>query len=107
MSASVPGFNLDEPSPPPAKPTRIPKSNKETVILRGIPVSLTSDVGCAFITDCSRNRERLFSDEQVCEKYDITPDNWTAITQSKAIRLAVNAEHERRMLRGIAAQEAA
>src|SRR5262249_1508728 len=38
---------------------------------------------------------------------DITPDVWTEITKSKAIRLAVNAEHERRMLNGTAAQESA
>jgi len=75
--------------------------------LRGIEVSLTSDVGGAFITDLSRNKERLFSDQQVCEKYDITPDDWTAITQSKAVRLAVSAEHERRMLNNDASREAA
>jgi len=70
-------------------------------------VPLTSDVGGAFVTDLSRNKERLFSDQQVCEKYDITSDAWTEITQSKAVRLAVNAEHERRMLNGDAAREAA
>lgn len=104
---SVPGFSVDDNPPPPGKPTRITKSNSTTVTLRGVSVPLNSDVGGAFITDLSRNKERLFSDQQVIEKYDITPDDWTKITQSKAIRLAVNAEHERRMLRGISAQEAA
>jgi len=103
----VAGFDIDDDPPPPGKPTRITKSNSTTVTLRGVPVSINSDVGGAFITDLSRNKERLFSDQQVCEKYDITPDDWTAITQSKAIRLTVNTEYERRMLNGTAAQEAA
>jgi len=102
----VPGFALDD-TPAPSKPARTPKPRTETVTLRGIEVSLTSDVGGAFITDLSRNKERLFSDQQVCEKYDITPDDWTAITQSKAVRLAVSAEHERRMLNNDASREAA
>ena len=99
----VSGFTLVEPSPP----ERTPKPREETIILRGVAVPLNSDIGCAFVTDLSRNKERLFSDQQVCEKYDITPDDWTTITQNKALRLLVNAEHERRMLRGTAAQEAA
>src|SRR5262249_12072025 len=100
----VPGFDVgtDEPAPP-----SIPKPDGKTIILRGVQVPLTSDVGGAFVTDLSRNKERLFSDQQVCEKYDITSDAWTEITQSKAVRLAVNAEHERRMLNGDAAREAA
>jgi hypothetical protein len=91
----------------PNPPERTLKPRDETVILRGVRVPLTSDVGYAFVTDLSRNKERLFSDQQVCEKYDITPDDWTTIAQNKALRLLVNAEHERRMLRGTAAQEAA
>src|SRR5262249_10342780 len=84
------------------------KPNTETVVLRGVRVPLNSDVGGAFITDCARNRERLFSDDQIREKYEITSDaDWSAITQNKALRLAINAECERRMLNGIAAQEAA
>src|SRR5262249_22409221 len=103
----VAGFDIDDDPPPPGKPTHITKSDSTTVTLRGVPISINSDVGGAFITDLSRNKERLFSDQQVCEKYDISETAWTEITQSKTIRLAVNAEHERRMLRGIASQEAA
>jgi len=106
----VPGFDIGDP-PPPSKPALqrsfTPKANTTTVTLRGVSVPLNSDVGCAFTTDLARNKERLFSDAQVIEKYDIAPDDWTKITQSKAIRLAVNAEHERRMLNGTAAQESA
>ena len=101
-SEYVTGFTL-EPSPP----ERVPTPRSETVTLRGVAVPLNSDIGYAFVTDLSRNKERLFSDQQVCEKYDISPADWTTIAQNKALRLLVNAEHERRMLRGTAAQEAA
>jgi hypothetical protein len=98
----VSGFSL-EPSPP----ERAPKSRNETVTLRGVRVPLTSDVGHAFVVDCARNRERLFSDDQIREKYDISPDAWGEIAKNKALRLAINSESERRMLNGTAAQEAA
>src|SRR5215831_9874776 len=101
----VAGFDVDD-RPPPPPITRVTKP-VDAVTLRGVRVPLTSDVGCAFITDLSRNKERLFSDQRVREKYDIAETDWTAITKSKAIRLAVNAEHERRMLNGTAAQESA
>ena len=98
------GFDLGTDNTPAPS---IPKPAPETVTLRGVAVPLASDVGCAFVTDLSRNKERLFSDQQVCEKYDIQPADWTTIAQNKALRLLVNAEHERRMLNGTAAQEAA
>jgi len=101
----VTGFDLKEPATTTTRMAK-PKSD-DTVTLRGVRVSLKSDVGAGLITDLSRNKERLFSDQQVCEKYGITPNDWTAITQSKAIRLAVNAEHERRMLNNDASREAA
>jgi len=108
MTESVPGFNIpDLDNPPPlSKPARVTKPNEPTVTLRGIPVPLNSDVGGAFVTDCARNRERLFSDDQIREKYEITSDaDWTTITQSKPLRLAINSECERRMLNGDAARE--
>src|SRR5262245_40295573 len=101
----IPGSDTGELPPPPARSVK-PKPD-DAVTLRGVSVPLNSDVGGALITDLARNKERLFSDAQVIEKYDITPNDWTAITQSKAIRLLVNAEHERRMLNNDAAREAA
>src|SRR5262245_39095121 len=106
----VPGFNIDlglDDPPPPVKPTRVTKPN-DTIILRGVSVPLNSDVGQAFTSDCARNRERIFSDDQIREKYEIIDDNaWTAITQNKALRRAINAECERRMLNGDSAKESA
>jgi len=87
--------------------TSITKPDDETVILRGISIPLASDVGGAFIADCSRNRERLVSDKQICEKYGLSLNAWAEIAQNKAVRLAVNAEHERRIRSGVAAQESA
>jgi hypothetical protein len=77
------------------------------VVLRGVSIPLASDIGAAFISDCSRNRERLVSDQQICEKYGLEPDAFIEIGQNKAVRLAVNAEHERRALNGDAARESA
>jgi|SRR5215831_6918605 len=77
------------------------------VILRGVSIPLASDIGGAFIADCARNRERIFSDSQICEKYGISFDAWAEIAQNKAVRLAVNAEHERRIRNGDAARESA
>jgi hypothetical protein len=107
----IPGFDVSEsvvvPSPTP-DPTRIakPKSN-DAVTLRGVSVPLNSDVGGAFVTDCARNRERLFSDDQLQEKYEIAPTDWTEIVKNKPLRLAINAECERRTFNGDASREAA
>src|SRR5262249_11488830 len=105
----VPGFNVenDDAPTPSTTNTRVTKPDTAVVTLRGVRVPLNSDVGAAFIADCSRNKERIFSDDRIREKYDISETDWTEITQSKAVRLAVNAEHERRMLNGTAAQESA
>src|SRR5262249_52039073 len=81
--------------------------NDDVVILRGVSIPLASDLGGAFITDCSRNRERLVSDNQICEKYGLTSNTWAEIAQNKALRLAINAQHERRIRNGDAAREAA
>src|SRR5262245_12702570 len=62
-----------------------PKSD-DAVTLRGVRVPLTSDVGSAFVADCARNRERIFSDQQIQEKYDIPETDWTEITKNKPLR---------------------
>jgi hypothetical protein len=98
----LPGFALDD-TPTPS----IPKSDNATVTLRGIQVPLASDIGGAFVTDCARNRERLFSDDQLQEKYDIRPTDWTEIIKNKPLRLAINAECERKTFNGDASREAA
>lgn len=91
------GFNL-----PPSK-----SDENAVVTLRGISVPLASDVGGAFICDASRNKERLLSDQRIIEKYGLSMDAWTEIAKNQAFRLAVDAEHERRVFNGDAAKEAA
>jgi len=107
---SVPGFNLDEPSPPsrPARITNVLNPHPSaTVTLRGISIPLSSDVGGAFLTDCARNRERIMPDDAIREKYGIEADAWSEIIKDKAVRLAVNTESERRIRNGDAARESA
>src|SRR5215468_1539214 len=90
----VPGFDVGADETPP--PTTHVVKPDNAVTLRGVRVPLTSDVGGAFIQDCARNRERIFSDAQLQEKYDIAPSDWTDIIKNKALRLAINSECERR-----------
>jgi hypothetical protein len=60
------------------------------------------------VADCCRNREKIFSDDRLREKYGLDSDAaWTEIVQNKALRLAISSESERRMLRGTTAQESA
>jgi hypothetical protein len=77
------------------------------VILRGVPIPLASDVGGAFISDCSRNKEKLLNDRQICERYGLTLKGWEKIAENKKVVQAVCTEHERRVRSGVAAQEAA
>jgi len=104
--AGVPGFDVgDDPPPPPT--TRVTKP-VDAITLRGVRVPLNSDVGSVFTQDCARNRERIFSDAQIREKYEISSDaDWNEIIKNKPLRLAINSECERRMLNGDASREAA
>jgi hypothetical protein len=83
------------------------KTDDSVVVLRGVPIAIASDVGSAFVSDCARNREQLFSDAQLQEKYDIAPTDWDDIIKNKALRLAISRECERRMLNNDASREAA
>jgi hypothetical protein len=107
MDAPLPGFFDEEPTSPPSQPTRTTKTDTETIVLRGVPVPLASDVGGAFVSDAARNKERLFSDARICEKYGLSMNDWKEIAKNKAFRLAVDAESERRTYNGDSAREAA
>lgn len=87
--------------------TSVATDDEATIVLRGVIVPLTSDVGGAFVSDASRNRERLLSDQRLTEKYGLTMSAWAGIAKNSAFRLAVDAEHERRIRNGDAAKEAA
>lgn len=64
-------------------------------------------MGEVFLLACAYNRARLVNDEQVCEKFGITPEAWQTIIKNPAVRLAVNAEHERLIRTGDIARQSA
>src|SRR5262249_10139005 len=99
------GFILDEP-PPPNNPARVAKPD-DAITLRGVRVSINSDVGAQFVADAARNREKIFSDSELREKYQIDDKAWTEIIANKALRLAVSIECQRRMLNNDASREGA
>jgi hypothetical protein len=78
-----------------------------TVTLRGIQVPLESDVGREFVISCARNWERLLTDADLCERFGLTLEQWQASGANKALVRAVQLEHERRVRRGLVAQELA
>jgi hypothetical protein len=79
----------------------------DTVILRSIPVDLHSDVGHAFVTDCTRAAEGLLSDRELAAKYELSPADFQNIAKDAALGRAIRAEREHRVLSGVAAKESA
>jgi hypothetical protein len=78
-----------------------------TVVLRGIQVPLESDVGREFVVSCARNWETLLTDAELCERFGLSLEQWQASGANKALVRAVQLEHERRVRRGLVAQELA
>jgi hypothetical protein len=78
-----------------------------TVVLRGIQVPLESDVGREFVLACARNWETLLPDADLCERFGLSLEQWQASGANKALVRAVQLEHERRVRRGLVAQELA
>jgi hypothetical protein len=79
----------------------------DTVVLGGVEVELTSDVGHAFIVDCVRCAESLLTDKELAAIYEISPADWSNIANDAALGRAIRAERDRRVLNGTAAREAA
>jgi hypothetical protein len=75
------------------------------VILRGVPVDLSSELGHAFVVDAVRAAEALLTDQELAEKYELSPADWQAITKNSALGHAVRAERERRVRDGSAVRE--
>jgi hypothetical protein len=76
-----------------------------TVCLRGIQVPLESDVGREFIIACARNWEQLLTDADLCERFGLSLEQWQASGNNRALVRAVQLEHERRVRKGLVAQE--
>jgi hypothetical protein len=79
----------------------------DSIILRGIEVELTSDVGRAFITDATRAGEGVISDQDLLEKYELSIEELQAIANTKAVGRAIRNEREHRLRSGIATRELA
>ena len=79
----------------------------ETVVLRGAPVNLNTEVGQAFVRDCARHTEGLVSDRDIQSKYGLSDVQWAALADNTPLLDRVRRERERRVFTGAAAQEGA
>jgi hypothetical protein len=78
-----------------------------TVILRGVTVTLDTEVGRAFVTDCARNTEGLTPDDEIKTKYELSDEEWERLAGNTPVLHAVRAERRRRIANGDAAREGA
>jgi hypothetical protein len=78
-----------------------------SVRLRGVTVSIDSDVGEVFVNDCARNTEGLLPDPEIKTKYELSDIEWEQLATNAPLLKAVRAERERRIFSGEAPREAA
>ncbi len=97
------GFEVDKAASAPNRSVSSPGS----VRLRSVAVALESDIGQAFVIDCSRNVEGVLSDNELKVKWELSDEYWTALASNLPLLTAVRTERERRILSGEAAREAA
>ena len=79
----------------------------DVINLRSSPIDLNSDRGHQFIVDCTRAAEGLISDQELQQRYELSPVDWGSITKNAALIRAIRAERERRVYNGTAARELA
>jgi hypothetical protein len=79
----------------------------DLVNLHHTPTALTSSKGREFVCDCTRAAEGLLSDQEIKEKYELSPADWESITTNTALIRAIQAERTKRVRSGQAAREAA
>lgn len=87
--------------------SRSDKSAAGSVILRGSQVTLDTEIGAAFVTDCARNTEGSLTDADVKSKWGLADQAWENLASNEPLLDAVRAERERRIRNGDAAREAA
>ena len=78
-----------------------------SVILRGVRVALTTDLGQMFVVDCARHTEGLMPDHEIKAKYELSDQDWQRLAGNTPVLHAVRAERERRIANGDAAREGA
>jgi hypothetical protein len=77
------------------------------IILGGVSIELTSDIGRQFVVCCTRAAEGLVEDQEIMEVYEISAADWQNIAKNAALGRAIRAERDRRVRTGQAAKEAA
>jgi hypothetical protein len=82
-------------------------SNGGSVVLRGVVISLNTEIGQAFIADCARFVEGLLSDHEIQQKWGLTQGDWEGLAQNAPLQKVVRAERDRRIASNEAAREAA
>jgi len=82
-------------------------SSDGSVVLRGVVIDLTSDVGVGFVDDCCRFCEKLVTADQVKSKYKLSDDAWSQLGDNEPLLQAVDRRKERRVRDGTAAREMA
>ena len=70
----------------------VANSKAGEVVLRGVKVALTSDIGRAYTTDCARNWEKILPNNAICERYGLSADEWQSMGQNKQLVQAVRDE---------------
>ena len=77
------------------------------VVLRHHSIALDSEIGKAFISDCARHTEGLFSEGDIKNKWGLSDDAWRSLEQNGALTQAVRRERECCARNGAATAEAA
>jgi len=77
------------------------------ITLRGIAVEITSAAGYEFVVDATRAAEGLIDDQELAEKYELSPQDLENIASNKMVGRAIRDERERRVRSGAAARESA
>jgi hypothetical protein len=86
----------------------ITNPNGGTVVLRGIPVDVNSDVGAAFVQDVCRHVEDLLPADALRAKYGLQSDEaYEALGSNEPLQRAIAAAKTRRVHDGSAAREKA
>jgi hypothetical protein len=85
----------------------LPAPTNDTVVLNGVTTKLDSNAGRKFVVDCTRAGEKLVSDSELQQIYDISPENWAKLEKNTTLIKAIRDERKRRVRNGQAAKEAA
>jgi len=78
-----------------------------SVVLRSETISLETELGRAFVSDCAKFTEGLLAAADIKSKWGLSDETWSGLEQNAAVLDAVQRERERRVMNGVAAIEAA